>query len=267
MSIVDEVVADLTAQSQELDDLVAGLDAQTWTRPTPAEGWTIATQIAHLLWTDRVAAVAATDPDAFAALIAEAMTDPAGYVDRAAEEIADAPREQVIAEWRAERTKLADALRAVPAGTKIPWFGPPMSAASMATARMMETWAHGLDVADALGVTPAPTDRIKGVVHIGVRTRDFAYLVNGLTPPAEQFRYEITAPSGALWTWGPDDASNIVRGPAVDFCQLCTQRRAVDDLDLDIVGSDAAQWSTIAQCFAGPPGKGREVLSHKESQQ
>lgn len=252
------VVADLEAESAQLDTLVAGLDDAGWATPTPAPGWTIAHQIAHLAWTDEVAAIAATDPDRFGALLSEAASGAATYVDDAAEAGAAAPADEILAGWRAARDRLADALREVPAGVKIPWFGPPMSAASMATARLMETWAHGLDVADALGVPVVPTDRIRSVAHIGVRTRDFAYIVNGRTPPAEPFHYALTAPSGEIWTWGPDDASNSVRGPALDFCFLVTQRRALTDLDLELIGPDAVEWSGIAQCFAGPPGPGRE---------
>ncbi|WP_288812566.1 TIGR03084 family metal-binding protein [uncultured Gordonia sp.] len=252
------VVADLEAESAHLDTLVAGLDDAGWATPTPAPGWTIAHQIAHLAWTDEVAAIAATDPDRFGALLSEAASGAATYVDDAAEAGAAAPADEILAGWRAARDRLADALREVPAGVKIPWFGPPMSAASMATARLMETWAHGLDVADALGVPVVPTDRIRSVVHIGVRTRDFAYIVNGRTPPAEPFHYALTAPSGEIWTWGPDDASNSVRGPALDFCFLVTQRRALTDLALELIGPDAVEWSGIAQCFAGPPGPGRE---------
>ncbi len=252
------VVADLEAESAQLDTLVAGLDDAGWATPTPATGWTIAHQIAHLAWTDEVAAIAATDPDRFGALLSEAASSVATYVDDAAEAGAAAPADEILAGWRAARDRLADALREVPAGVKIPWFGPPMSAASMATARLMETWAHGLDVADALGVPVVPTDRIRSVAHIGVRTRDFAYIVNGRTPPAEPFHYALTAPSGEIWTWGPDDASNSVRGPALDFCFLVTQRRALADLALELIGPDAVEWSGIAQCFAGPPGPGRE---------
>lgn len=252
------VVADLEAESAQLDTLVAGLDDAGWATATPAPGWTIAHQIAHLAWTDEVAAIAATDPDRFGALLSEAASSVATYVDDAAEAGAAAPADEILAGWRAARDRLADALREVPAGVKIPWFGPPMSAASMATARLMETWAHGLDVADALGVPVVPTDRIRSVAHIGVRTRDFAYIVNGRTPPAEPFHYALTAPSGEIWTWGPDDASNSVRGPALDFCFLVTQRRALADLALELIGPDAVEWSGIAQCFAGPPGPGRE---------
>lgn len=252
------VVADLEAESAQLDALVASLDDAGWATSTPAAGWTVAHQIAHLAWTDEIAAIAATDPERFAELLGAAANSVATYVDDAAEAGAAAPIGEILAGWRAARERLADALREVPAGVKIPWFGPPMSAASMATARLMETWAHGLDVADALGVSVAQTDRVRGVAHIGVRTRDFAYMVNGRTPPAEPFHYALTAPSGELWTWGPADASNSVRGPALDFCLLVTQRRALADLDLELTGPDAVEWSGIAQCFAGPPGPGRE---------
>ncbi|WP_439029831.1 TIGR03084 family metal-binding protein [Gordonia terrae] len=256
------VVADLEAESAQLDALVAELDDAGWATLTPAPGWSIAHQIAHLAWTDEVATIAATDPDEFARLLTEAASNnPETYVDDAAESGAAAPADEILARWRSARGRLADALREVPSGTRIPWFGPPMSAASMATARLMETWAHGLDIADALGVTVLPTDRIRSVAHIGVRTRDFAYMVNGRTPPAEPFHYALTAPSGEMWTWGPADAANSVRGPALDFCHLVTQRRALADLQLELTGPDAVEWSGIAQCFAGPPGRGREPRS------
>jgi uncharacterized protein (TIGR03084 family) len=132
-----------------------------------------------------------------------------------------------------------------------------MSAASMATARMMETWAHGQDVADALGVERIPTERLRHVAHIGVRTRDFAYVANERQVPSEPFRVALTAPAGDTWSWGPDDATKWVTGPALDFCLLVTQRRHRDDLDLTAHGDDADAWLDIAQAFAGPPGTGR----------
>jgi uncharacterized protein (TIGR03084 family) len=121
----------------------------------------------------------------------------------------------------------------------------------------METWAHGLDVADALGQPWPATKRLKHVAHIGVRARDFAFMVNGLTPPAEQFRVELTAPDGEVWAWGPDEAAQRVTGPALDFCFLACQRRPPNTLDVTAEGEDARRWLTIAQAFAGPPGRRR----------
>ena len=127
----------------------------------------------------------------------------------------------------------------------------------MATARLMETWAHGLDVADALGVQVPPSARLKSIAHLGVRTRDFAFTVHGLTPPAEPFRVDLTAPDGGLWSWGPEDAPQRVSGSALDFCQLVTQRRPRAELDVTADGPEARKWLEIAQAFAGPPGSGR----------
>jgi uncharacterized protein (TIGR03084 family) len=127
----------------------------------------------------------------------------------------------------------------------------------MATARLMETWAHSLDVADALGVRKPPTDRLRSIAHLGVRTRDYAFAVNGLTPPAEPFRVELTAPDGSRWEWGPADATQRVTGSAEDFCYAVTQRRRLAGLDITAIGDGASQWLTIAQAFAGPPGPGR----------
>jgi uncharacterized protein (TIGR03084 family) len=132
-----------------------------------------------------------------------------------------------------------------------------MSATSMATARTMETWAHGQDVADALGVEHPDGPALAHVAHIGVRTRDFAFVVRGRTPPTEPFRVELDAPSGERWTWGPEEAPQRVTGPARDFCLLVTQRRHRADLAVRAEGDDADAWLDIAQAFAGPPGAGR----------
>ena len=257
MASADDIIDDLRAESDSLDALVATLPDEDWERATPAPGWTIAHQIAHLLWTDRVALTSITDEPGFGEVLATAAQNPTGFVDRAAEELAELPPPELLADWRATRSALHDALLSVPADRKLLWFGPPMSAASMATARLMETWAHGLDVADALGVAPEPTDRLRSIAHIGVRTRNFAFNLHGLTPPAEEFHVKLLAPSGDSWTWGPEDAAQRVTGSAADFCALVTQRRAAASLDVVAEGPDAQRWLEIAQAFAGPPGVGR----------
>ncbi|MGW3460631.1 TIGR03084 family metal-binding protein [Streptomyces olivaceoviridis] len=251
------VIDDLRAESGELDRLVAELSPSQWALPTPAPGWTVAHQIAHLAWTDRSALLAVTDADAFRALVEKALAAPGSFVDEGAEEGAVLPPAELLAAWRGGRAALDRALRDAPAGARFPWYGPPMSAASMATARLMETWAHGLDIADALGVVRPPTDRLRHVARLGVRTRDFAFGAHGLTPPDEEFRVELTAPSGQVWVYGDERAAQRVTGPALDFCLLVTQRAHRDDLALTATGPDADRWLDIAQAFAGPPGTGR----------
>ncbi|MFJ1619931.1 TIGR03084 family metal-binding protein [Streptomyces sp. NPDC088190] len=258
MSEVAAVIGDLRDESDELDLLVRELSAEQWSAPTPAPGWSIAHQIAHLTWTDEVALLAATDADAFAAEVARAMEAPDSFVDRGAEEIAAAlAPAALLARWRAGRERLETVLREAPAGTRIPWYGPPMGVASMATARIMETWAHGQDIADALGATRTPTARLRHVARIGVRARDYAYLVRGIKAPEEEFRVELHSPDGELIAFGPPDAPQRVTGPLVDFCLLVTQRAHRDDLAVRAVGPDADQWLGIAQAFAGPAGPGR----------
>jgi uncharacterized protein (TIGR03084 family) len=266
MSLLDDVLVDLEAEGDALEAVVADLDDAGWRTPTPAEGWDVATQVVHLAWTDEVAVAAATDKEAWDAMVLRAIGDPEGYVDAEAFAGAQAAPSEVLARWRAARPALQQALRDYPAGQKMPWFGPPMSPTSMATARFMETWAHSLDVAEALGHTPQPTDRLRHVAHLGVRTRNFAFGVHGLEPPAEEFRVELTAPSGEVWAWGPDDATQSVRGDAHDFCLRVTQRRHRDDLDLVAVGPDADRWLDIAQAFAGPPGPGRPSVERSRDQ-
>ena len=259
MADLSQIVDDLRAESDELDALVASLPDDRWRAATPAAGWTIAHQIGHLLWTDRGALVSVTDEDGFADVVKTALADPIGFVNTAADELAAVPPAELLADWRVTRSRLHDALLTVEDGRKLPWFGPPMSGSSMATARLMETWAHGLDVADALGVTRPPTARLRSIAHIGVRTRDFAHLINELTPPGEPFRVELSAPDGSTWTWGPPDAAQKVTGSAEHFCFLVTQRRPLGELDVQACGDDAARWLPIAQAFAGPPGGGRSA--------
>jgi len=257
MSGLAALVADLEAESDDLDALVAPLPGESWATMTPAPGWTIAHQIGHLLWTDRVSLQSVTDEAAFGETLAAAAADPIGFVDAGAEELAALPPAELLADWRDTRRRLHKALLGVEDGRKLPWFGPPMSASSMATARLMETWAHGLDVADALGITRVPTDRLRSIAHIGVRARDYAFVVNGLTPPSEPFCVELRGPGGDTWSWGPADAAQRVTGSAEDFCYLVTQRRPPATLDVMAVGEDAQRWVQIAQAFAGPPGVGR----------
>jgi uncharacterized protein (TIGR03084 family) len=157
VSALQQVLADLAAENDDLDSRVANLDTAGWALPTRAKGWSVAHQIAHLAWTDQASLLAATDEDAFGRALTAAAADPGGFVDTAAAGGAALPGEQLLGQWRGARQRLVTALAAVPPGERLPWFGPPMGPTSMATARIMEAWAHGQDVADALGQNRTPT--------------------------------------------------------------------------------------------------------------
>jgi uncharacterized protein (TIGR03084 family) len=249
------LAADLAAESAVTRALVAGLDETGWHTPTPAAGWDIADQIGHLAYFDEVAVRAAIRPDQFRAEFAAApqSVNP----DIIAARYRDRTGAQMLAWFDAARSNLLDTFATIDPGKWLPWFGPDMSAASSLTARLMETWAHTQDIADALGVTREPTARLRHVAHLGVLTRGFSFVNRGQPLPETRVRVELTAPDGTLWTWGQPDAPERVTGPALDFCLLVTQRRHRDDLDLAAEGASAQQWLEIAQAFAGPPGPGR----------
>jgi uncharacterized protein (TIGR03084 family) len=256
--IVHSVLDDLRAEGDALDALVADGGPEVWARATPAAGWTVAHQIAHLAWTDRRALLTVRDEDTFRReALAEAAADPQGFVDGGARAGAAQSPSMLLAAWRTGRAELLLALAAQPPDRRFLWYGPPISVAGMASARLMETWAHGEDVADALGVRRAPTARLRHVARLGVRTRDFAYLLHDVAPPAAAFRVELTSPDGTWWTHGPEEAAQRVTGDALDFCLLVTQRRHRADLRLRADGADADRWLDLAQVFAGPPGPGR----------
>jgi uncharacterized protein (TIGR03084 family) len=254
MSRLEEVVADLQAEGDQLEDLVVLLPEEGWRTPTPAAGWDVAHQVAHLAWTDEVALLAATDPAAFAAL-------PADGGDRGASEATTGRPAALLDRWRDGRERLADALAAAPDGSRLPWFGPPMSVASMATARLMETWAHSVDVRDALGLPVEETRRLDHVAHLGVRTRGFAFAAHGLPAPAAPVRVELTRVDGSRWTDGPEDAEQRVTGPLLDFCLRVVQRRPRAALALTAVGPEADRWLDVAQAFAGAAGPGERRAS------
>ena len=256
-ALVAALLADLEAESADLDERVA--TAPDWSVPTPAEGWDVADAVAHLAATDRDALQAVTDPDGFLArLLSEVAAEGSAYVDRLVAERRGTGREELLADWRAGRAALAGAIAAHDPTVRIPWFGPPMSAASFVSARIMETWAHGQDVVDGLGQTREPAPRLRSVAEIGVRARAFSYANSGLALPDAPVHVSLAAPDGGRWEWGPAEAADVVRGPALDFCLLVTQRRHRSELDLEVVGAAAEEWMGIAQAFAGPPGGGRQ---------
>jgi uncharacterized protein (TIGR03084 family) len=251
-------VDDVRAETDDLLPFLVGLDEAGWRQATPAEGWTIADQVAHLAYFDGTAVLATTDPSGFAAHVKEVLAAPnPGDVSSAAG--AGKTGAELLQWFTDERDRMLEVFRPLDPKARVPWYGPPMAATSFATARLMETWAHGQDIVDTLGATRRPTDRLRHVAHIGVRARPFSYVANRRTAPDAPVRVVLDAPSGGTWSWNDEAGDdNVVRGPALDFCLVVTQRRHVADTALVTEGPLAAEWIAIAQAFAGPPGKGRK---------
>jgi uncharacterized protein (TIGR03084 family) len=254
---VQDVNAHLVAEGDAVDSLVADLDPAQWSLPTPAPGWTIAHQVAHLSFIYRLAGLAASDGATFQAVAAQAQGNFDAAIHAALADYENDPPEVLLARWRADKAAGEKALAAVPAGTLVPWLVRPLPPSVLEAAGMMELIGHGQDIADTLGVRREWTDRIAPVVGFGVKVWDFGYQARGLATPDTEFRFELTSPSGATWSFGPEDAEDRVTGSAVDFCMLVTRRRHRDDLDLVAVGGVADAWLDIAQAYRGGPGAGR----------
>lgn len=250
-----EICKDLAAEGQVLDDIVANISDGDWDRKTPVAGWTIKDQIAHIAYFDMFARLSATDKKAFE----KEMTILAENFETFFEFTLQTGRSKSNAEllkwWRSERKMMSEAYLAHDPKERLPWQIP-MSAKSSATARLMETWAHGQDIADTLGVTRAATDRLRHVAHLGVATFGWSFQCHGLEKPEKEVRVALNSPAGDIWTWGPEGTADTIQGDAQDFCRVVTQRRHYLDTRLDVKGDVAEKWMSVAQAFAGPPDEG-----------
>jgi uncharacterized protein (TIGR03084 family) len=252
---------DLLAVTAEVRAMVAPLDDGGWRTPTPAPGWTITDQVSHLAHFDDMTVLAVTDPDRFRIEREPLLAD----IDGLTENVAAAHRgdrgEALLAWWDRARAGLVATTRSLDPRQRVPWYGPDMSVASAVTARVMETWAHGQDIADALGVERLAGPAVRHVADLGVRTFGNSFAAHGLPVPDVACRVELRAPDGGQWKWGPDDATDVVQGSAEAFCLVVTQRRHRSDVDLITTGPVAARWMEVAQAYAGPPGAKREQAS------
>jgi uncharacterized protein (TIGR03084 family) len=252
-----DVISALIADGNDLDTMLAGLSDEQWNLPTPAAGWTIKHQIAHLSSIFRLAAMAGADPEGFKAMASKLSDDFDANVHGALQAYINDTPEVLLTRWKAEHAGVEKALGSIPPGQIVPWLVRPLPAMVLASAGMMELFGHGQDIADALGVQRQHTDRIRFLAEFAVRTWDFGYLARGLTAPEVEFGYDLVAPSGAIWHLGAEDAAQRVSGPAVDFCLLVTRRRHREDLSLKATGVDANHWLSIAQAYRGSAGPGR----------
>ena len=258
------LTADLAAETEDLTAMLAPLAGKDWELPTPAAGWAIRDQVSHLAYFDEAATLSATDPGRFQLqaqqLMARLGADFTEAIARDYRQLSPGELRDWLARARAEYLRVFAGLDP---SARLPWYGPPMSAASSVTARLMETWAHGQDIADALGHQRQPTARLRHVAHLGVATMAFSFQLRGQPVPQTPVRVVLTPPGAGQvpWTWGPPDAADLVEGDALDFCLLVTQRRNRADTGLRATGPAAGAWLDLAQAFAGPPVPGRPPLA------
>lgn len=260
-ALLSALARDLAGETAALRTVLAGLGAADWARPTPADGWTVTDQVTHLAYFDDVTFLSVTDPGRLQQTVAGLTAGGDDFPDRIAAQYSGTAPAQLLAWFDRSRAALIAAFRQADPAVRLPWFGVSMSPASSVTARLMETWAHGQDVLDALGIARVPTARLRHVADLGIRALPYSYTVRGLEPPAAPVRVELAGPGGEQWAWGPPQAADRVTGTALDFCLLVTQRRHRADTALTVTGPVARQWTAIAQAFAGPAGPGRPAAA------
>jgi uncharacterized protein (TIGR03084 family) len=254
---VERVIADLAAEHAGLAGLIENIDEEAWRTITPADGWDVADSVSHLHFFDIRAALAIRDAEGFARDTREMMAGFAAGGDPSVARGRVVKGGQLFIDWQSESAALVAAGRSADKAVRVPWYGPSMSLASFLTARLMETWAHGVDVSDALGKPIVTSARLRHVCHIGFLARPNSYRARNMPVPDADIAVRLVAPDGSTWSWGSDDASEAITGTALDFALLVTQRRHVDDTALEATGAMAREWTTIAQAFAGPAGPGR----------
>ncbi|HJP16025.1 MAG TPA: TIGR03084 family metal-binding protein [Acidimicrobiales bacterium] len=254
------IASDLRDEQLALDEVVAELDDNSWNLDTPSPRWSVADQIAHLTYFDYTAAIAISDPDLFKELVNDLISNATGNSDSVDEFTLGKYRKlspvELLKEWRSERQHLAEASESLENDTRVAWYGPSMGARSFLTARLMEVWAHGQNIVDAVDAYRAPTERLRHIAQLGFITRKWTYINRGLEVPSDDVIVNLTSPSGDLWSWGPENGDSSIEGSAEDFCLVVTQRRHLDDTSLVLQGDSARDWLTKAQVFAGPATDG-----------
>lgn len=240
-----DVIDDLEAEHESLASLLAPLDDDQWASPSAAEGWSVSDVVLHLAQTEEgVVAALANVP--------LPMWDRgAASVDAAAESAVQqerAPGREVFARWQAARRASVAALRAADPKTRVQWVASTVTPPSLATTRIAEHWAHGLDIAGPLGLPFPDTDRLHHIAWLAHRTLPYAFQVVGVEP--HEVRFELDAPGGGTWVFGPETADSVVRGPAGELCRVGAQRLRPEDSSLVAEGPHAADALRVVRNYA-----------------
>ncbi len=222
---ISEILADLAAEYDRLEAMLEPLGAADWARPSAAAGWTLAHVVTHLALTEEAVVRSLRTAEGGRSTLGGGAGDPGPDLEAtmAAEVTAAAlDGKGAFARWQAARRASLAALAEADPNQAVPWAGPPLKPRTLATTRLAEHWAHGLDLAGGLGVDLPDTERLRHVAWLGHATLPYAFRLASLEPVP--VRAELTGPAGGAWTFGPDDAPTRIAGPASDFCRVGAQR-------------------------------------------
>ena len=255
------VRSDLIDEQEALDRIISGISLSDWDLDTASPGWSVADQIAHLAYFDNAAALAIASPDEFQESV-QRLLEMYSRGEDAEDAILSPYRamrpSELLEAWRDGRRNLAEKSYNLSADNRVVWYGPSMGSKSFLTARLMEVWAHGQDILDAIGLKREETDRLHHIAQLGFITRSWSFINRGQESIDTPVKVILKSPSGETWEFGPQGADESVSGSALDFCLVVTQRRNLKDTSLEVFGSAAVEWMKIAQAFAGPATDGPE---------
>jgi uncharacterized protein (TIGR03084 family) len=255
-----ESLQGFTYEAERLTGVLESALDQDWTIETPATGWSVADQVAHLTSVYRLAAQAVRDPDRFTQLLAGMTGSFEDNVAALMAPLSELPNGPLFDVWLGALEESTAALRSADADQIVPWLVRPIPARVLAMAGMAEAFGHGQDIYDALEAEHVPHDHVLAVCEFAYHTSTFGYLARGLQPPTTPLRFELESPSGRRWTLGDPQAADLVCGKAWDLALLVTRRRHPADLDLFPTGPFACEWIGYAQAYRGPAGPGREPV-------
>jgi uncharacterized protein (TIGR03084 family) len=251
---VDAVVGALAMQHAELSGLLNGLGEPDWRAPTRCEGWDVADVVLHLAQTDEMAIASATGR--FAAVVAELThgIEPAGSVDEGAalmiERDRGLPGTDLLVRWSSGAARLLDVLNDMDLSTRVTWVAGELSARTLATTRLAETWIHSGDVADAIGLTLPATDRLRPIARLAWRTLPYAFASVGRTMSGP-VAFRLTSPRGEAWDFLPDEpAVTTIRGAATDLCAVAARRIDASSTSLHGEGPDSNDVLALMRTYA-----------------
>lgn len=244
---------DFRDESKALHALLAPLDAEKFGDTTLFKAWTLNAILQHLYVWNQMAGLQLTNSDELIQQLRAVGKHPHGLRGFENAFLKGLSGPDLLNAWIENVDVTADLYANADPKARLKWAGPDMSARSSITARLMESWAHSQAIYDHLGAVRVNTDRIKNIVILGVNTYNWTYKTRSETPPGPMPYLELTAPSGAIWTYGDVMGEDRITGPAEAFCQTVTQTRNVADTELIVSGPIAIDWMSKAQCFAGPP--------------
>ncbi len=237
---------DLEAEQDRLQIILDGLDEPQWASPSGAAGWTVADVVLHLAQTEEAVLASATGVSLRARLASGPTLDEAMNQFVQAERAAPA---QVFQRWREARLAAVAALRAADPRQPLPWVEAPLKPATLATTRLAEHWAHGLDITGPLSIGFPDTARLRHIAWLAHRSLPYALALAGEQP--HDVHCELTAPDGIThWRYGPASADSAITGPAGAFCRVAAQRLAPDRSGLHTKGPNGATALQVLRTYA-----------------